>query len=253
LNPDRESPAGRFRTTRWSVVLLSAKSQVSGSQEALAELCRIYWYPIYAFVRRHGSNREDAQDLTRGFFLHLLDHKSLRLVSPLKGRFRSFLIASLQNYLSDEANSSRCLKRGGNLEFIPLDTKLAQDRYRPVPLDFLTAEKILDARWAMTLLDEVMVRLREEYAAQGRKCTFETHQPFLDPITSDTALSYDQVANELQVGVGSVKTLIHRLRKRYAFLSREEVAHTLCDPGEIDEEVHSLCEALIAAERQLGS
>jgi hypothetical protein len=253
LNPDRDSPAGRFRTTRWSVVLLSAQSQVSGSQEALAAICRIYGYPIYAFVWRHGSNRDGAQDLTQGFFLHLLDHKSLRLVSPLKGKLRSFLIASRRNYPSDEADSSGCLKRGGNLEFVPLDTRFSEDRYRPVPVDFLTAEKIFDARWAMTLLDEVMIRLREEYAARGRKCTFETLKPFLDPINSDAALSCDQVANELQAGVGSVKTLIHRLRKRYAFLLREEVARTLCDPGEIDEEIHSLCEALIAAEGQLGS
>jgi RNA polymerase sigma factor (sigma-70 family) len=253
LNPDRDSPAGRFRTTRWSAVLLSAQSQASGSKEALGELCRIYWYPIYAFVRRHGSNPEDSQDLTQGFFLHLLDHKALRLVNPLKGKFRSFLIASLQNYLADEADSSRCLKRGGNLEFVPLDTRFAEDRYRPVPLDFLTAEKVFDARWAMTLLDEAMGRLREEYGAQGKKRTFETLKPFLDPINRDAAFTYDQVANELQVGAGSVKTLIHRMRKRYAFLLREEVARTVCDPGEVDEEIHSLCEALIAAEGQLGS
>ena len=111
-----------FHTTRWSAVLLSAQSQASGSQAALAELCRIYWYPIYAFVRRHGSSPEDAQDLTQGFFLHLLDHKALRQVSPLKGKFRSFLVASLQNYLSDEADRARCLKRGGKIEFVPLDT-----------------------------------------------------------------------------------------------------------------------------------
>jgi RNA polymerase sigma factor (sigma-70 family) len=252
LNPDHDSPAGRFRTTRWSVVLLSAQSQASGSQEALAELCRIYWYPIYAFVRRHGSSPEDAQDLTQGFFLHLLDHKALGQVSPLKVKFRSFLVASLQNYLLDKADSAHCLKRGGNLEFVPLDTRLTEDRYRQAPLDYLTAEKIFDARWAMTLLDEAMGRLREECAAQGKTSTFETLKPFLDPINSNAADSYQQVANALQVSVGSVKTLIHRLRKQYASLLREEVARTVGDPGEVDEEIHSLCEALIAAEGQLG-
>ena len=135
-------------------MLLSAQSQAPGSQEALAELCKIYWYPIYAFVRGRGCSPEDAQDLTQGFFLHLLDHKALRQVSPLKGKFRSFLVASLQNYLSDEADSARCLKRGGNLEFVPLDAKSPEDRYRLAQLDFLTAEKTFDARWAMTLLDE---------------------------------------------------------------------------------------------------
>jgi hypothetical protein len=112
LNPDHDRPAGRFRTTRWSAVLLSAESQASGSKEALAELCRIYWYPIYAFVRRQGASPEDAQDLTQGFFLHMLDHKALRLVSPLKGKFRSFLVASLQNYLSVKATVHVARKEG---------------------------------------------------------------------------------------------------------------------------------------------
>jgi len=232
-------------------VLLSAQSQAPGSQEALAELCRTYWYPLYAFVRGRGSSPEDAQDLTQGFFLHLLDHKALRQVSPLKGKFRSFLVASLQNYLSNEADSARCLKRGGNLEFVPLDTKLAEDRYRLGPVDFLTAEKIFDARWAMTLLDEAMGQLREEYAARGKKSTFETLKPLLDAVNSKAAPSYEQAASALEVSVGSIKTLIHRLRKQYASLLREEVARTVCDPGEVDEEIRYLCEALITTEGRL--
>jgi RNA polymerase sigma factor (sigma-70 family) len=232
-------------------VLLSAQSQAPGSEEALAELCRTYWYPLYAFVRGRGSSPEDAQDLTQGFFLHLLDHKALRQVSPLKGKFRSFLVASLQNYLSNEADSARCLKRGGNLEFVPLDTKLAEDRYRLGSVDFLTAEKIFDARWAMTLLDEAMDQLREEYAAQGKKSTFETLKPLLDPINSGAEPSYEQAASALQVSVGSIKTLIHRLRKQYASLLREEVARTVCDPEEVDEEIRYLCEALVTTEGRL--
>jgi len=251
LNPDRDSPSGRFCTTRWSAVLLAAQSQASGSREALDDLCRIYWYPIYAFVRRHGSSPEEAQDLTQGFFLNLLDHKALRLVSPLKGRFRSFLVASLQNYLLDESARAHCLKRGGNLEFVSLDTGLSEDRYRLAPLDNLTPERIFDARWAMTLLREAMGRLSDEYTAQGKTSTFETLKAFVDPINSKAALSYEQVATVLQVSVGSVKTLIHRLRKEYASLLREEVARTVSDPGEVDEEIHSLCEALIAAEGRI--
>ena len=254
MKPDHDSPVGdtgRFRTTRWTAVLLSAQSQAPGSQEALAELCRIYWYPLYAFVRGRGSSPEDAQDLTQGFFLHLLDHKALRQVSPVKGKFRSFLIASLQNYLLNEADSARCLKRGGNLEIIPLDAKLAGDRYQLGPVDSLTAEKIFDARWAMTLLDEAMGRLRSESAAQGKTTTFETLQPLLDPNNNKGAISYEQAASVLQVSVGSVKTLIHRLRKQYASLLREEVARTVCEPREVDEEIHCLCEALIAAEGRL--
>ena len=131
MNPEGHSPladAGRFHTKRSSSVLLSAQSQASDSQAALAELCRIYWYPIYAFVPRRGSRVEDAQDLTQGFLLHLLDHKALRQVSPVKGKFRSFLLASLQNYLCDQADSARCLKRGGNVDFLSLSVSLEKRR-----------------------------------------------------------------------------------------------------------------------------
>src|SRR6516164_11226595 len=193
LNPEPHSrlgDTGRFHTTRWSAVLLSAQSHTPGSQAALAELCRIYWYPIYAFVRRRGSSAEDAQDLTQGFFLHLLDHKALRRVCSAKGKFRSFLLASLQNYLSDQADSARCLKRGGNIEFVPLDMRFAEDRYRLAPLDFLTADKVFDARWAMILMDEAMDRLRKEYGGQGKTSLFETLKPFIDPINSKAPLSY---------------------------------------------------------------
>jgi RNA polymerase sigma factor (sigma-70 family) len=233
-------------------VLLSAQSQAPGSQAALAELCRIYWYPIYAFVRRRGHDVDQAQDLTQGFFLHLLDHKALRQVSPVKGKFRSFLAASLENYLLDEAAHARRLKRGGNIEFVSLDTNFAEYRYGLGELDFLTADKIFDARWAMTLLDEVMTRLGNEYAVQGRAANFQALEPFLDPSNVQVVPSYEQVADQLQISIGAVKTLIHRLRKRYTALLREEVARTVSDPAEIDEEIHSLCEALVASEGRLG-
>jgi hypothetical protein len=144
LKPDHSSltDGAEFRPTRWSVVLLSAQSKAPGSQAALAALCRLYWYPLYALVRRRGYNPEDAKDLTQGFFLHLLDHKALAQVDPHKGKFRSFLLASIQNYLSKEVDRARCLKRGGKTEFIPLDAKSAEDRYRFEPADYLTAEKI---------------------------------------------------------------------------------------------------------------
>ena len=249
MKPDQSSlaDAAEFRPTRWSVVLLSAQSKAPGSQAALAALCRLYWYPLYAFVRRRGYNPEDAQDLTQGFFLHLLDHKALAQVDPLKGKFRSFLLASIQNYLSKEVDRARCLKRGGKMEFVPLDVENAEDRYRLEPTDYLTAEKIFDARWALTLLDEAMNLLCAEYAGQGKGATLERLKPFLRPIDSDALPSYEQVANQLEVSVGALKTLIHRLRKRYTALLREEVARTVSDPREIDEEIHALCNALIAS------
>jgi hypothetical protein len=144
------------------------------------------------------------------------------------------------------------LKRGGNIEFVPLDMNSAEDRYRLAPLDYLTADKIFDAQWAMTLLDDAMGRLSDEYAAQEKATIFETLKPFIDPINSKAALSYEQVAKTLQVGLGAVKKLIFRLRKRYASVLREEVARTVSDPAEVDQEIHGLCEALIAAEGRLG-
>jgi len=240
-----------FRSTRWSVVLLSAQSKTPGSQAALAALCGLYWFPLYSFVRRRGYNPEDAQDLTQGFFLHLLGDKALSQVDPLKGKFRSFLLASIQNYLSKETDRARCLKRGGRAEFVSLDADNVEARYRLEPTDFLTAEKIFDARWALTLLDEAMSLLSAEYAAEGKMATLEALKPFIQPIDSETLPSYEQVADQLGVSVGAVKMLIHRLRKRYTTLLRTEVARTVSDPGEIDEEIHALCDALIASEGRL--
>ena len=253
MKPNDSSPAhaAEFRPTRWSVVLLSAQSNAPGSRAALAALCRVYWYPLYTFVRRRGYNPEDAQDLTQGFFLHLLDHKALAQVDPLKGKFRSFLLASLQNYLSKETDRARCLKRGGKTEFVRLDAESAEDRYRLEPTDWLTAEKIFDARWALTLLDEAMSLLSAEYAGHGEMATLEALKPFLNPMDSEALPSYEQVANELEVSVGAVRTLVHRLRKRYSTHLRAEVARTVSDPGEIHEEIHALCDALIASEGRL--
>jgi RNA polymerase sigma-70 factor (ECF subfamily) len=234
------------------VVLVSAQSQAPGSKAALAELCRLYWYPLYAYVRRRGHTPEETQDLTQGFFLHLLEHKTLGRADPLKGKFRSFLLGSLQNYLSSEAERARCLKRGGGVEFISLDLQDAEDLYRLEPADHLTAETIFDARWATTLLDEAMSRLESEYAEQGKAATLQALKPFLDPTNVQVLPSYEQLANQLRVTLGAVKTLIHRLRKQYTTLLREEVARTVCDPVEVDDEIHALYEALIASEGRLG-
>jgi len=230
----------------------AAQSQAQGGQSALAELCRLYWYPLYMFARRRGHSPEDAKDVTQGFFLHLLEHRALTGVDRLKGKFRSFLLASFQNHLSDEVDRSRRLKRGGDKEFVQLDAEEAEERYRLEPVESLTAEKMFDARWAMTLLAEALDRLRQDYATEGKTSTFESLKVFLDPINSGAPPSYEEIANRLQISTGTVKTLIHRLRKRYTALLREEVGRTVSDATEIDEEIHSLCEALIAAEGRLG-
>jgi RNA polymerase sigma-70 factor (ECF subfamily) len=245
--------AGRFQTTHWSAVLLSAQSEAPGSRAALADLCKRYWYPIYSFVRRKGYNADDAQDLTQGFFLSLLDRKALSQVHPAKGKFRSFLLASLRNYLSDQFDRRHSLKRGKNIEFVSFDFQNGDERYLSEPRDALTAEKIFDARWAMILLDETLRRLRDEYAAQQKLTVFECLKPFLSPATKQTLPSYKQIADKLNCSLGRVKTLIHRLRKRYSELMREEVARTVTDPKDVDQEIHALCEALIAAEGRLSS
>jgi DNA-directed RNA polymerase specialized sigma24 family protein len=238
----------RFRTTRWSVVLLSARSQVPGFQAALSELCRIYWYPLYAYVRRRGHAPEEAKDLTQGFFLHLLEHKTLGRADPVKGKFRSFLLGSLQNYLSTEADRARCLKRGGKVEFVNLDVQDAEDRYRWEPVDALTPEKVFAARWAMALLGEVINRLRQEYATSQKMATFETLKAFIDVGNSQDPPSYEQAAAGLQMGVGAVKSVIHRLRKQYTALVREEIGRTVSSLSDVDAEIHELCEALLVAE-----
>jgi RNA polymerase sigma factor, sigma-70 family len=247
-----DDDAGRFRTTHWSVVLLSAQTQVPGSQTALADLCRLYWYPLYVFVRRRGYSAEDAQDLTQGFFLSLLERKSLRQVGPEKGKFRSFLLASLKNFLADAFDRENSIKRGGQVEFVALDFETGEERYREDAADSLTAEKVFDARWAMTLLDHAIGRLRQDYASQGKTAIIDALLPFLDPTNCKKLPSYEEVADHLQVSLGGVKTLIHRLRKRYTEILREEVARTVTDPRAVDDEIHALCEALIASEGRLG-
>jgi len=244
--------AANFHTTHWTVVVRAAQNQTQGGYTALTQLCRIYWYPLYMFARRRGYSPDDAQDLTQSFFLHLLQQQALSGVDRLKGKFRSFLLASFQNHLSDQVDRSRRLKRGGDREFVPLDAEDAEERYRSEPAELLTPEKLFDARWAMTLLTEALSRLRREYVKDGKTSIFEALKVFLDPVNSGIPPSYEEIANRLGVTTGGIKTLIHRLRKRYTVLLREEVSRTVSDPAEIDGEIHALCEALIASEGRLG-
>lgn len=248
---DQSSPDGgakQFQTTLWSVVLVSTQSQAPGSKEAFAHLCKRYWYPLYAFIRYHGYSPEDAEDLVQGFFLHLIEHKTLRRVDRSKGKFRSFLLASLKNHLSNEAERAACSKRGGKVKFVHLDLESAEDRYRLEPGDALTPEKIFDARWAMALIDEALDRLNREYIARGKANIFEALKAFLDPVNTKTLPSYAEVAAQLDVSVGTLKMLIYRLRKQFIAFVREEISRTVSDSADVDGEIHQLCEALVAAE-----
>ncbi|HYY31158.1 MAG TPA: sigma factor [Chthoniobacterales bacterium] len=249
----RVGGGAQFHTTRWTLVIASAQSQSEEGKAALAELCRLYWYPLYAFARRRGRAPHDAQDLTQGFLLHLLEHRGLTRVDRLKGKFRSFLLGSLQNYLANELQRSRSLKRGGKNEIISLDWQDAESRYQLEPVDYLTAEKIYDARWAMTLLRQVMTQVREQYIAQGKGPIYEQLQGYLRFGDESRMPPYEEVAKRMGIGLPALKTLIHRMRKQYTAILREEVGRTVSDPSEIDAEIHSLCDALIAAEGRIGA
>jgi RNA polymerase sigma factor (sigma-70 family) len=255
VKPDKESRVeseARFRTTQWTLVMLAAESNTPAAESALAELYQIYWFPLYAFARRRGNSPHDAQDLTQNFFMDLIEHKALTKVDRLKGKFRSFLLASFQNYLSVEVHRARCLKRGGTIEFVSLDIKDAEDRYALEPADYLSPEKLFDAQWAITLLRQALARLREEYIRRGKASTFDALKNFVNNDESKDSLSYEQAAKLLGVGVTSAKTLIHRFRKEYSTFVREEITRTVSDPTEVEEETHALCDALILSGGGIG-
>ena len=241
----------QFRTTRWTAILVAAESQTPGSEEALSALCRDYWYPLYAFARRRGYPSHDAQDLTQGFFLSILKRHALKHADPARGKFRSFLLSSFQNFLADESDRARALKRGGDREFLFLDAEEAESRYELERADQLTPEKIFDARWAMALLSRAEKRLQEECVRAGESARFEILRPFVGVEFGKSPPPYEEVARALSLSMGAAKTAIHRFRKQYLALLRQEVSRTVSDPTEIDEEIRALCEALVVAEGRL--
>jgi RNA polymerase sigma factor (sigma-70 family) len=242
-----------FHTTRWDLVLNSGNINSPDFGKALAELCSIYWYPLFAFARYKGLSEHDAQDLTQSFFLYLLEKKSLKEVHPEKGRFRSFLLASFQNHISVYRQRAGAAKRGGGCDMISLDAQTAHERDRLEPTDDLTGETVFDAHWAKFLLERVTLRLAEEYQSAGKANVFERLRVYLPIGGGEETDSYEEAAQELGLSVGGVKTLVCRLRKRFGTFLRYEVAQTVLDPGEIDAEIHALYEALVATEGRLNS
>ncbi len=231
-----------FTATHWSVVLAARDGASTLAAQALEKLCRTYWYPLYAYVRRNGCSREDAQDLTQGFFTHLLQRSFLENVDPQKGKFRSFLLAALKHFLSDEWDKSRAAKRGGGQTFISLDDHNAEELYLLEPDSAMTAEKIFEQRWALTLLAQALARLRDEFSSAGKTREFDHLKVFLSTPTSDGA--YDAVAVELEMPVASVAVKVHRLRQRYGELIRAEIADTVASPADIEEEMAHLFDAV---------
>ncbi len=243
-NSGPQAHGAAFATTHWSVVLAAGQRDTPQAAAALEQLCRTHWYPLYAYVRRRGYSPEDAQDLTQEFFARLLAKDYLALAEPHKGKFRSFLLAGLKNLLSDERDRANRLKRGGGQKPISFDAQTAEDRYRLEPVDPITPERLFERSWAAAALERTACRLRDEYLAAGKAELYEQLTEFRRDSTEQRP--YAEVGAELGLSESAVKSAIHRLRWRHQQLVREEIAQTLGDPAEVDEEIRYLLR-LIAA------
>jgi RNA polymerase sigma factor (sigma-70 family) len=234
-----------FTTTHWSVVL-EAQGSTPAAQAALEKLCRTYWRPIYGFVRRQGTEPEEAKDLTQGFFALLLERRDLNTVRKEKGRLRSYLLTSLKHFLTNERNHAMAIKRGEGWRSIPLEDLHEREAVGFAPTDTLTAEQIYERGWALALLDQVLTRLGDEYRAAGPASAglFDQLQKLLTD-ESDRP-SQAEIAGELGMTENAVKQAFHRLRQRYRELLREEIAHTVMLPGDIEDELRHLIAVLRA-------
>jgi RNA polymerase sigma-70 factor (ECF subfamily) len=238
-----EKPAVRhFATTHWSIVLSAGRSDSIHVRDSLEALCRTYWHPLYSFIRRKGFSPADAQDLTQDFFTRLIEKDWQADLDRKKGKFRSFLLASLCHFLSNEIDKSKAQKRGGGRIFISIDGESAETRYRLEPSHAISAEKLFERNWAMTLLDEAMNRLRSEYVAAGREILFDTLK---DTLTRGKGSQpYTELAVQLSMSESAIKVAVHRLRQRYRKVLRDEIAETVSTPDDVDDELRYLFSVL---------
>lgn len=227
-----------FATTHWSIVSAAGDLKAPSSEAALAQLCRTYWYPLYAFIRRKGHSPFDAQDLTQAFFARLLEKNYVGQADRERGRFRTFLLATLTHFLADEWDKTRRLKRGGGREVLSFDAASAEERYRMEPVDPLDAAKLYERRWVTTLFDQVLARLEQEFRDSGKGGLFAGLKSSL--LADDSALSHAELGAQLGLSVDAVKQTVHRMRRRYRELFREEIAQTVAGPEEVDDELKHL-------------
>lgn len=223
-------------------MLAAGRKSAPQADVALEELCRTYWFPLYAYVRRQGHIKEDAEDLTQAFFARFLEKNYLEGLRSEKGKFRAFLLAALKHFLANEWDRARRQKRGGGVTTLSLDWQDADTRYQIDPTDHLSPDKLYDRAWAVTLLERVISRLRDESAAEGKAKLFEQLKPFL--MLGKSAIPYAQAAVELNQTEGAVRVAVHRLRRRYREILREEIAQTLSEPAQVDEEIQALFSTL---------
>jgi RNA polymerase sigma-70 factor (ECF subfamily) len=235
---DSGSRVGLFDTTHWSAVLLAGGEFSPEAQTALEQLCRAYWYPLFAYVRRHGHDFADAQDLTQEFFARLLERKYLRLADRTRGRFRTFLLTSLKHFLINEWDKGNRAKRGSGQKVFSLDEEMAESRFIAEPAMDQPPDTLFDQGWAAILLDRAMAALRAEFEQSGKQDLFEPLKVFV--WGEKNALSYAAMAGQLGMTEGAVKVAVHRLRQRYGELLRAEVAHTVTTHVEVDEELRYL-------------
>lgn len=231
-----------FTATRWTVVRAAGATSSPASVAALEVLCRAYWFPLYAYVRRRGHARHDAEDLTQAFFARLLGKNPFAGLDREHGKFRAFLLAALKNFLANEWDKARRQKRGGGVPPLSLDWRGADERYGIEPADTLSPDRLYDRAWALTLLERVVASLRDEYAHEGKERQFETLRPCL--ATGRGAVDYAGASATLGLSEGALRVAAHRLRRRYRELLRAELAQTLSDPAQVDEELRALFAAV---------
>jgi len=243
-NPDSSSRAGGgvFATTHWTAVVAAGQSNSQQAAVALEELCHTYWYPLYAFIRRQGHSREDAEDLTQGFFARLLEKNYLEGVTSDKGKFRAFLLMAVKRFMANEWDRTQRQKRGGGILPLSLDWQDADSRYLINPADHLSPDKLYDRAWAVVVLERVVTRLRDENKAEGKAALYDQLKAFLMMGKND--IPYAQAAETLKMTEGAIRVAVHRLRRRYRELLRDEIGQTLANPAQADEEMEALFNAL---------
>ena len=234
------SGSSQFPTTRWTLVVAAGDPDRKGARLALVSLCENYWYPLYAWLRRRGHSADEAQDLTQEFFVRVLEGRYLDRADPDKGRFRSFILTSLKFFVADEEDRQRARQRGGGA-IVPLEFSSGEERYQREPSHDETPERIFERRWALSVLDRVVEKLREEFVRHGRPEHFERLKVFL---LGKSDAPYTALALEMKTSEGALKVAIHRLRKRYRDLFRQEIADTVADPAEVESELRFLAAVL---------
>lgn len=242
-NPEALPDTGAlFVETQWSLVLAAVDGLSARGEEALAQLCRTYWYPLHAFVRRRGHAPHEAQDLTQSFFAQVFENRTFQNVDRTQGRFRSLLLAALTNFLNNEWHKQRTLKRGGGCQLVSWDAVTAEEHYRHEPADHITPEKLFERRWAFIILERVAANLKREYTASDKGAVFDALHPFLSAEPGPGA--YADAAATLGTSESALRVALHRLRRRFGEMLRREIGRTVSSPAEVDDEIRHLFAAV---------